>query len=287
MKIDHRIDFLLVIVAEKCNPNGDPGADNTPRQDIGGFGEISDVCLKRKIRNRMQDMGYPILNVSEERTDDGLYSIKDRLNACDEFKTAMNEKTKNIYDKINTCKSVACRRWMDVRTFGQLFPFKGGNEVSFSVRGPVSISLAKSIAPIIVEPVDLTKSLNTETVSDRRKDSATMGRKYIIDKGAYIAKGSIYPQLASLTGFTVEDADILHECLKTLFENDSSASRPAGSMDVSRLYWWDHSDGNRIPSPAAVFHTLSFKPTEEYPFYRVTGSENCLDPDIYEGMLLP
>ena len=282
--IERRIDFLIVITAEKCNPNGDPLSGNAPRQDYDGYGEISDVCLKRKIRNRMQDMGYSILNQSNERSDDGFYSIKDRVNSCEEFKNTMSKKYKNTHEKVNDLREIACRAWMDVRCFGQVFPLKGGDDVSFPVRGPVSISFAKSIAPISFEQIQITKSLNLKTLESQTKDSTTMGMKYIIDKGAYVVKGSIFPQLASLTRFSYDDAEIIHECLKTLFENDASASRPSGSISVHRLYWWDYKDAKKIPSPMAAFRSVSFEPMEEYPFYTVKEDfiPEC-EPEIYIG----
>lgn len=281
--IERRIDFLIVITVEKCNPNGDPLSGNIPRQ-YDGHGEISDVCLKRKIRNRMQDMGHSILNQSNERSDDGFYSIKDRVNACEEFKNAMSKKYKNIHEKVNDLREIACRTWMDVRCFGQVFMLKGGGDVSFPVRGPVSITFAKSIAPISFEQIQITKSLNLEMSETQVRDSTTMGLKYIIDKGAYVAKGSIFPQLASLTGFSHDDAGVIHECLKTLFENDASAARPSGSIGIHRLYWWDYKDVKKIPSSMAAFRTISFEPTEEYPFYTV--KENFIpgfEPEIYIG----
>lgn len=283
--IDQRIDFLIVITAEKCNPNGDPAAGNIPRQTYDGHGIMTDVCLKRKIRNRMQDMGHSILNVMDGRSTDGCYSIKDRVNACEEFKSTMDSKKyKNIHEKIKDLQEIACKTWMDVRSFGQIFPLKGGDEVSFPIRGPVSISYAESIAPICFEQTLITKSLSLETQKNRLKDSATMGLKCIIDKGAYVAKGSIFPQLASLTGFSCDDAEVIHKCLKTLFENDAAAARPSGSMGVSRVYWWNYGGKKKIPSPTATFRSLSFDPLEEYPFYTV--KENFIpgfEPEIYIG----
>lgn len=233
--IEKRIDFLIVITAEKCNPNGDPLLGNTPRQDYNGYGEISDVCLKRKIRNRMQDMGYLLLNQMDERSDDECYSIKDRINACNEFKNTMSKKYKNIHEKVNDLRKIACKTWMDVRCFGQVFPLKGGDDVSFPVRGPVSISFAESIEPVCFDQIQITKSLSLETQKDKIKDSATVGTKFIIDKGVYIAKGSIFPQLAHSTGFSYDDAEVIRECLKTLFENDASTSRPSGSMGGAQI----------------------------------------------------
>lgn len=283
--IEQRIDFIIVITAEKCNPNGDPASGNIPRQTYDGHGIMTDVCLKRKIRNRMQDMGYCILNQMDERSDDGKYSIKDRVNVCADFKSIMDKKYKNIYEKVKDLQKIVCKTWMDVRCFGQVFPLKGGEEVSFPVRGPVSISYAESIAPICFEQTQITKSLSLEAKENKIKDSTTMGgTKYIIDKGAYVAKGSIFPQLASLTGFSYDDAEVIHECLKTLFENDASAARPSGSMGVYRLYWWDYKGTKKIPSPIATFRSVSFEPLDEYPF--CVAKENFIpgfEPEIYMG----
>lgn len=282
--IKQRIDFLIVITAEKCNPNGDPVSGNIPRQTYDGHGIMTDVCLKRKIRNRMQDMGYCILNQMDCRADDGQYSIKDRVNACADFKSIMAKKYKNIHEKVKDLQKIACETWMDVRCFGQVFPLKGGDEFTFSVRGPVAISYAESVDIINLEHIQVTKSLNLESSLDNLMDSSRMGRKCFIDKGAYIAKGSIFPQLASLTGFSYDDADVIHECLKTLFENDASAARPSGSMGVHRLYWWDYKGAKKIPSPISTFRSVSFEPLEEYPFY--VAKENFIpgfEAEVYMG----
>lgn len=111
-----------------------------------------------------------------------------------------------------------------------------------------------------------------------------MGMKYIIGKGAYVAKGSISPQLASLTGFSHDDAENIHECLRTLFENDASAARPSGSISVHRLYWLDYKDIKKIPPPISTFRALSFGPMDEYPFYSVKEYFILgIEPEIYRG----
>lgn len=129
-----------------------------------------------------------------------------------------------------------------MRSFGQVFAFKGkeskGDGVSIGVRGPVSIHPAFSVDPIDVDDIQITKSVNGTT--GEKKSSDTMGMKHRVAFGVYTTFGSINCQLAEKTGFTDEDAEIIKETLRTLFENDISSARPDGSMEVVRLYWWRH-----------------------------------------------
>lgn len=228
--LQNKIDFVVLVSASMANPNGDPLDGNRPRSDYNGFGEITDVCIKRKIRNRMQDAGYRIFVQSEDRCDDGFASLSDRA------KAVMGKiKEREVY------ASKACETWLDVRTFGQVFAFDGKKDeggVSVGVRGPVSIHQAVSLSPVEVRSVQITKSVNGTTKEKRSSD--TMGMKHFVQFGLYEIKGSINVQLAGKTGFTEEDAEVLKECLRTLFVNDASAARPDGSMEVLKVYWWKH-----------------------------------------------
>ncbi len=232
----NKIDFLSIITVTKANPNGDPLNGNRPREDYNGYGEISDVCIKRKIRNRLQDMGERIFVQSDDRCDDGAKSLKDRADSVDELK---KEKSKDKYAEI------ACKEWIDVRAFGQVFAFKA-DSVSVGVRGPVSVHPAVSVVPVDISSMQITKSVNSETkkkndVEVDGKSSDTMGMKHRVEFGVYVLKGSINHQLAEKTGFSDEDAEKIKEALATLFENDASSARPDGSMEVKKLYWWKHS----------------------------------------------
>ena len=142
-----KIDFTLFVSADNANPNGDPLNGNRPRINMDGHGEISDVCIKRKIRNRLQDLGQKIFVQSDDRTDDLYTSLKDRADGCEELKTQIGNKKNANRD---ACAAIACKEWLDVRAFGQVFAFKG-IPVSFGVRGPVSIHQAISLSPIDVE----------------------------------------------------------------------------------------------------------------------------------------
>jgi CRISPR-associated protein Csd2 len=146
---------------------------------------------------------------------------------------------KGIKDKDEYAK-LACEKWLDVRTFGQVFAFKSNEKdgVSVGVRGPVSIHQAVSVSPVEVESLQITKSVNGEPGA--KKSSDTMGMKHFVRFGLYEIKGSVNVQLAEKTGFTDEDAETIKECLRTLFVNDSSSARPDGSMEVVKLYWFKH-----------------------------------------------
>ena len=243
----NKIDFAALISVSMANSNGDPLNGNRPRTDYNGFGEISDVCIKRKIRNRMQDQGYPIFVQSEERCDDGFGSLSERAST-----TLKGIKSREEYAK------KACETWLDVRTFGQVFAFKGKDGVSVGVRGPVSIHQAISVSPIEIQTLQITKSVNGEPGEKRSSD--TMGSKHFVQFGLYLLKGSINVQLAEKTGFTEEDAQVVKECLRTLFVNDASSARPDGSMEVVKLFWWQHNCKEGQYSSAKVHRSLKVTP---------------------------
>lgn len=277
--LNHKIDFALVLSVRHANPNGDPLNGNRPRETYEGYGEISDVCLKRKIRNRMMDLGAPVFVQSNDRCIDGCKSLKDRADSITALK---KEKDADVYAK------VACQTWLDVRSFGQVFAFKNGGEadgVSIGVRGPVSIHPAFSVDPVEISSLQITKSVNG--VSGAKKSSDTMGMKHRVDFGVYTTFGSINCQLAEKTGFTQEDADLIKQALLTLFENDTSSARPDGSMEVIRLYWWEHNCKSGQYSSAKVHRCLHVKSTCETPHsaedYEITCDElDGLTPEVYD-----
>lgn len=245
--LQNKIDFTVLIKVVNANPNGDPLNGNRPRTTYTGQGEISDVCLKRKIRNRLQDMGENIFVQSAERSDDGLSSLSERAS-----KNITDYKSNEEYAK------KACEKWIDVRTFGQVFAFKSGKDkkegVSVPVRGPVSIHQAVSCSPVDINSMQITKSVNSEPGD--KKGSDTMGTKHFVEFGLYRMKGSINVQLAEKTGFSEEDAELLKEALRTLFINDASSARPDGSMEVVSVYWWRHNNKIGQYSAAKVHDSL-------------------------------
>lgn len=244
--LQNKIDFTVLVKVVNANPNGDPLNGNRPRTTYTGQGEISDVCIKRKIRNRFQDMGESLFVQSADRSDDGFSSLSERAD-----KTIINAASKEDYAK------QACEKWIDVRTFGQVFAFKGKDKkegVSVGVRGPVSIHQALSCSPVDINSMQITKSVNGEPSEGKSKD--TMGTKHFVEFGLYRVKGSINVQMAEKTGFSEEDAEKLKEALRTLFVNDASAARPDGSMEVVSVYWWKHNNKIGQYSAAKVHDSL-------------------------------
>lgn len=257
--LNNKIDFAVIFSVTNANPNGDPLNGNRPRETYEGLGEVSDVCLKRKIRNSLQDMGERIFVQSDERCDDGFKSLSERASGNAALKDAAKDKEKYA--------AAACEQWIDVRSFGQVFAFKSGKEkengVSVGVRGPVSLQPAMSVSPVDIESLQITKSVNSEP--GEKKSSDTMGSKHRVSFGIYSFCGSINCQLAEKTGFTDEDAEKIHEALKALFDNDASAARPEGSCEVCRIYWWKHNSKNGQYSSAKVHRLLHITPKTNAP----------------------
>ncbi len=273
--LQNKIDFSMIITVKNANPNGDPLNGNRPRENYDGLGEISDVCIKRKIRNRLQDMGERIFVQSDDRCDDGADSLRARADGNEAIKSI--NKGKNT-DRDEYAKT-ACAEWIDVRSFGQVFAFKG-DTVSVGVRGPVSIQQAVSVSPVDIVSMQITKSVNSESGKEG-KASDTMGMKHRVEFGMYVVNGSINCQLAEKTGFTDEDAEKIKNALLTLFENDASSARPDGSMEVCRLYWWKHNGKTPKYSSAKVHRQLSVKLKEgvnrprSFDDYDITLNELC------------
>lgn len=272
MSLVNKIDFTVIFTVKGANPNGDPLNGNRPRQDLEGFGEVSDVAIKRKLRNRLQDLGQAIFVQSDDRVNDGFKSLRARADGNSELKAI--KKDSEEYARI------ASQTWFDVRAFGQVFAFK---PLSVGVRGPVSIQMAKSLEPIVINSIQITKSVNLENEEGKGRD--TMGMKHFIDFGVYKFSGSINTQLAEKTGFTYEDAQLIKQALETLFENDASSARPEGTMEVRAVYWWEHDSQLGQFSSAQVHRALKVIPTtdEDQP-YTVEKGEilSQLKESVYE-----
>jgi CRISPR-associated protein Csd2 len=200
--LKNKIDFAVIVSVKNANPNGDPLNGNRPRVAYDGFGELSDVCIKRKIRNRLMDMGHSIFVQSDDNRVDDYRSLHERADAT---LKGIDPNDKKKY------QGAACKTWLDVRAFGQLFAFKGkkakkgeteedSDGVSVPVRGPVSVHPAFSVAPVLdrVSSIQVTKSVSGETGEKRGPD--TMGMKHRVDHGVYVFYGSMNPQLATKTG---------------------------------------------------------------------------------------
>ena len=280
MSLESKIDFAVIISVRNANPNGDPLNGNRPRVDYDGLGEISDVCLKRKIRNRLLADGHPIFVQSNDNKIDGMTSLKARAES-DEYglgKDAFNGKK----TKPEEAARLACEKWLDVRSFGQLFAFKssgaGADGVSIPVRGPVTIQSAFSVEPVSVTSTQITKSVSGEG-DGAKKSSDTMGMKHRVDEAIYVAYGAMSPQLAERTGFDDKDAVTIKNVLPRLFEGDASSARPEGSMTVEKVIWWQHNSKSGQYSSAKVHRTLQVHPNGSFELNSLDG----LEPEAIDG----
>lgn len=274
--LQNKIDFALVFTAHNANPNGDPLDGNRPRTTFDGTGEVSDVCLKRKIRNRWIDEGIPVFVQSDDRRaeNDPYRSLKDRADSNPRLKECLaqmdaakkagkKDKAAPIGPSREDYAKIACEEWLDVRAFGQVFAFKsskdaeGSDAVSVGIRGPVSLHPAFSLERVNVISTQITKSVNLETGADPdKKGKDTMGMKHRVDFGTYVTYGAINVQTAHKTGFSQEDAEALKNALISLFLNDATSARPDGSMEVVKLVWWEHNCPNGQYSAAKVHRSL-------------------------------
>lgn len=283
--LENKIDFALIFSVKNANPNGDPLNGNAPRMTLDGYGEISDVCLKRKIRNRLLDNGESIFVQSDDYRKDEHRSLKSRAEAM------LGKSLKNEDD----IRQKANASWIDVRSFGQVFAYKpeskGGSKksseesedskskgISIGIRGPVTIQPAFSVDPINVTSLQITKSVSGEGDGSKR-GSDTMGMKHSVDFGLYVTYGSINPQLAELTGFSADDAEKIKKALLHIFDNDASSARPEGSMEVIKLCWWKHDSKAGQYSAAKVHRSVHIA--------RKEGIQEAKSADDYVIMVDP
>jgi CRISPR-associated protein Csd2 len=268
--LSRKIDFAVVFSVRNANPNGDPLGGNRPRTDFSDIGEVSDVCIKRKIRNRLLDLGENIFVQSDDYKKDDAKSLKDRAD-----KILKDIKDSAVYAK------TACQTWFDVRAFGQIFAFKGaktGEGVSIGIRGPVSIQSAFSKDSVETVSTQITKSVNAES-NEGKKSSDTMGTKHRIKFGIYVFFGAMNPQLSEKTGFSYADAQKFKSVLPVIFENDASSARPEGSMEVLKVIWWEHNSKLGQYSSAKVHRSLNVDNTGNISISELEG----LKPEIIEG----
>jgi CRISPR-associated protein Csd2 len=257
--LQQKIDFALVIRVKNANPNGDPLNGNRPRTDYSGFGEITDVCLKRKLRDRLVESGQSIFVQSDDRKIDGEPSLRAR---AESDVNGIGKKSFSKGSKKDETAKAACENWFDVRTFGQVFAFgKEGDAsgVSIPIRGPVTIQSAFNVERVSVTSTQITKSVNGEGDGSKRT-SDTMGMKHRIDNAVYVTYGSMSPQLAEKTGFSDADAEIIKTMLPKIFEGDASSARPDGSMEVLTVVWWVHNSKSGQYSSAKVHRSLTVSP---------------------------
>ena len=263
MALNHRYDFVLLFDVKDGNPNGDPDAGNLPRTDAEtGHGLVTDVCIKRKVRNyvglvKEENPPYEIyvkekaiLNKQHERAYIGI-GAEDMLKSED--------KKRKGGDKVEEAKMWMCKNFFDVRTFGAVMS-TGVN--CGQVRGPVQLTFARSVQPIIALEHSITRmAVATEAEAEKQGgDNRTMGRKHTIPYGLYRAHGFISAHLADQTGFSEDDLALIFEALGSMLEHDRSAAR--GEMSTRGLYVFEHESKLGNAHAHALFDRLTVTPKD-------------------------
>lgn len=284
--IKNRYDFVVLFDVENGNPNGDPDAGNMPRVDPEtGYGLVTDVCLKRKIRNYIEDVkedapGYRIYikdGVPLNRSDNEAVQA---LGITGDLKSAK----KSDPDIDRKLRDFMCENFYDIRTFGAVMTtFVKGALNCGQVRGPVQLTFARSIDPVVPQEVTITRVAIT-TEADAEKKGTEMGRKHIIPYALYRAEGFVSANLArKSTGFSEEDLELLWQAILNMFENDHSAAR--GKMAVRDLIIFRHdSELGNAPS-YKLFDSVSVEKKEgvdlprSYKDYQI-----CVSDDLPEGV---
>lgn len=233
-ELNNRIDFVYIFDVKDGNPNGDPDAGNLPRVDAEtGMGLVTDVCLKRKVRNYVQEAkglseGYDIF-IKEKAV---LNNLIDEAHESDAVKNVKDTK-----DKTSAARDVMCKKYYDIRTFGAVMS-TGKN--AGQVRGPIQFTFARSVDPIVTSEHSITRmAVATEKEAEKQGgDNRTMGRKATIPYGLYVCHGFVSANLAKQTGFSQEDLDLFWKALKNMFDVDRSAAR--GLMSAQKLIVFKH-----------------------------------------------
>lgn len=275
-EINNRIDFIYIFDVQDGNPNGDPDAGNLPRIDAEtGMGLVTDVCLKRKVRNYVQvakglSEGYDIF-------------IKEKAILNSEIDKAHDdEEVKKAKDKTAAARLFMCKNYYDIRTFGAVMS-TGKN--AGQVRGPIQFTFARSVDPIATAEHSITRmAVATENEAEKQNgDNRTMGRKATVPYGLYVCHGFISASLAKQTGFSEEDLQLFFEALKNMFDVDRSAAR--GLMSAQKLIVFRHDSilGN---APANKLFDLvkieknTDNPPRAFGDYTVTKDKNAIPTGV-------
>lgn len=275
-KLEKRYDFILYFDVKDGNPNGDPDAGNLPRIDAEtGNGIVTDVCLKRKVRNYVQITkngapGYDIFVKEKAVLNKEIDSVYKDLNID------ANAKKPAKGEDVEKGREGMCRKFFDIRTFGAVLS-TGAN--AGQVRGPVQLTFARSVEPIVAFEHSITRmAVTREEEIDKER---TMGRKYTVPYGLYRAYGFVSPHFAASTGFSAEDLDLFWEALTQMFEVDRSAAR--GLMSTRRLVIFEHNSALGSNPADELFRRVEAKrkddstaPARDFSDYAITLDGNPL-----------
>jgi CRISPR-associated protein Csd2 len=278
--IKNRYDFVILFDVTDGNPNGDPDAGNLPRVDAEtGMGLVTDVCLKRKVRNYVQlvkESKKPFDIFIKERAI--LNKLIDESFEQDEVKT--REKTG---EKSEAARIWMCANYYDIRTFGAVL--RTGQNAG-QVRGPVQLTFGRSVDPIVALEHSITRmAVATENEAEKQGgDNRTMGRKYTVPYGLYCSKGFISASLAAQTGFNQEDLDLFWNALKFMFDHDHSAAR--GMMSTRKLIVFRHSSAIGNAHAYQLFDSIKIErkdkmiPARSFNDYTIAISKESLPQEV-------
>ena len=273
--LKNRVDFMMVYEVTNGNPNGDPDEDNKPRMDQEtGIGLVTDVCLKRKIRDYVQarkagEPGFQIYITSGIPT--GRLETEAILHKEEETKD------KTSYEAGEIVKNYLCDNYFDIRTFGAVLTSLTKSGLGDGrVNGPVQIGFSKSVEPINPQLVTIDR-ITVENDEEAKTKNTTMGRKWVVPYAVYTVEGHISPEKAKKSGFTEEDLDLLIEALQNLFDNDASAARP--SMATRKLVIFKHESPYGNEKVFKLFDRISIDRVSEGPARKFTDYKVTIDTD--------
>lgn len=281
MAIKNKYDFVMIFDVENGNPNGDPDFGNMPRTDIEtGHGIVTDVCLKRKIRNYIElvkgdEAGYGIIIKEDKALNTKFKEAYEALG----LKTGQKGKVEN---NVIAARDYICKNYFDVRTFGAVM--STGDDPCGIVRGPVQINFAKSVSPVDIQEITITRRGRT-TEKRTETGNTEMGRKSIVPYGLYRAEGHISAALADkITGLSEEDVELLWTAIINMFEDDHSAAR--GKMCMRKLIVFKH-DGMYGNCPShKLFDKVTITQKEDKPPRAYSDYEVTIDEDMPDGVEL-
>jgi CRISPR-associated protein Csd2 len=294
--IKNRYDFILVFDVKDGNPNGDPDAGNLPRVDAEtGQGLVTDVCLKRKVRNYIQltqdaDNGYDIFikekailnqRIEKAYADLNIDLTKPPIDTADGKKR--NKEGQGQGNEVQKARDKMCKDYFDIRTFGAVMS-TGAN--AGQVRGPVQLTFGRSVGPIVTLEHSITRmAVATEAEAEKQSgDNRTMGRKNTVPYGVYVAYGFVSSALANQTQFSEEDLALFWQALKEMFEHDRSAAR--GIMSTRKLMVFKHDSALGNARAQELFDRLTVnlkdpgKPSRDYADYDVVLNRDNLPAGV-------
>lgn len=283
MELNKRYDFLFFFDIKDGNPNGDPDAGNLPRIDPEtGNGLVTDVCLKRKVRNyigllKNEEPPYEIY-IKEKAI---LNNQNARAYQALNIDLSKDEGERKGGNKIDEARAWMCKNFYDIRAFGAVMSTKIN---CGQVRGPVQMTFARSVEPVVTLEHSITRmAVSTETEAEKQGgDNRTMGRKFTIPYGLYRCQGFVSAPLAKQTGFSQEDLDLFWEALQNMFENDRSAAR--GLMSARRLVVFEHHSAMGNANAQDLFDRVKVErtidstvPARDFSCYRIMLDGNEIE----------